>query len=545
MFINRREHATKENRTRLFVAIIVLFIVCATICGSVIAKGNSHEEGYEESGFTLKKLLMPGKLIQGHAKNEAECRSCHEKFSNKTQSGLCLDCHEQIAEDFEERSGFHGLKQNLMDSQCVSCHSEHEGRDADIMNIDTDRFEHKWTNFELKGKHLGAECQQCHSADKKYRDTPNRCLSCHQENNPHNGAFSEECQDCHTEETWDKTRFAHNDVGYALKGRHEQTECAACHPANSYNSTPDDCFSCHVLSDVHNGANGELCADCHTENDWNKITFNHDIDTEFKLRAAHKKASCNSCHKDTDFDKAIKSSCVSCHKFNDVHAGKNGSDCQQCHVETQWKKVSFSHTKNTDFKLEGKHADLLCESCHRGEIDDPLESQCISCHKLDDVHKQQQGTKCESCHNPEGWQDEVRFNHELTSFPLLGMHALASCQSCHLTREYIDTKSECIDCHDPDSGHGAALGKECGNCHNPNDWKLWLFDHNLQTDFKLDGEHQNLSCNSCHDKPAKKKVIRAKTCVSCHLGDDKHGGRFGRQCERCHTTNSFSEIRLQ
>jgi hypothetical protein len=33
------------------------------------------------------------------------------------------------------------------------------------------------------------------------------------------------------------------------------------------------------------------------------------------------------------------------------------------------------------------------------------------------------------------------------------------------------------------------------------------------------------------------------SCVSCHLAEDVHDGAFGRQCEKCHVTDSFKRIK--
>jgi hypothetical protein len=33
-------------------------------------------------------------------------------------------------------------------------------------------------------------------------------------------------------------------------------------------------------------------------------------------------------------------------------------------------------------------------------------------------------------------------------------------------------------------------------------------------------------------------------CSSCHRKDDVHDGEFGPQCERCHTTESFKQLRV-
>ena len=58
--------------------------------------------GFSNPGFAqnaFERLVMPGQLIQGHAKLEAECSKCHSPFSPKAQDDLCLACHKAIAAD--------------------------------------------------------------------------------------------------------------------------------------------------------------------------------------------------------------------------------------------------------------------------------------------------------------------------------------------------------------------------------------------------------------------------------------------------------------
>ena len=57
----------------------------------------------------LEKLVIPGPVIQGHAKVEQECGKCHEPFSRQSQTRLCLDCHKETAADRKARKGFHGF----------------------------------------------------------------------------------------------------------------------------------------------------------------------------------------------------------------------------------------------------------------------------------------------------------------------------------------------------------------------------------------------------------------------------------------------------
>jgi hypothetical protein len=224
-----------------------------------------------------------------------------------------------------------------------------------------------------------------------------------------------------------------------------------------------------------------------------------------------------------------------------VHQGTLGKKCAACHVTADWKKVVFKHNKVTRFPLKKRHNKLACRTCHMGP--DPkkekLGTACFTCHQKDDVHKGQEGKLCNGCHNEAGWGAEVFFDHDLTRFPLIGLHATASCEECHLTRKYRNTVLECIGCHKPKDVHEGRLGIDCKLCHNPNGWAFWRFDHDRQTDYRLDGAHLGLDCRACHRKVAEREINLPTACFSCHRKDDVHRRSFGTRCERCHTTDSF------
>jgi len=508
------------------------------VCGSPNAD--------ENQSFSFKKLMMPGDVIDGHAEYEQECGKCHGTFNNISQTTLCLDCHEDVAADIQQAQGFHGLPADAKNHECRDCHSDHIGRQGDIVKLDNDSFDHLKTDFELKGKHIDAPCTSCHLPDKKHREAPDQCVDCHEKDDRHRGVLGKECQDCHSSKGWQETRFDHDDTEFPLLGKHQETQCNACHPDEKYTATPTRCVACHTLNDVHNGKNGEQCSDCHQEKSWGEISFDHDKDTDFKLTGRHDKLACSSCHQDSDLKKELATECIVCHQNDDEHQGRNGKECNSCHVTSSWSKMTFDHDSDTDFTLQGSHNKLSCESCHRDSIkDEELGTGCNDCHQVDDVHDGQEGSQCNNCHGQTGWREQVRFNHDLTTFPLVGMHAVTACESCHTSKVFRDTDNNCIACHQDDDSHNRALSPNCGSCHNPNDWQLWLFNHDKQTDFKLDGSHKELSCNGCHIKPAKTKVKQSSACVACHLNDDVHNRGFGRACERCHVTESFKKIRIQ
>lgn len=495
----------------------------------------------------FETLIMPGEVISGHAKVESECTECHARLDDTPQNTLCLDCHEDVGKDLQSKQGFHGRKAGLADQECKSCHTDHKGRDADIVKLNKDTFDHDGTDFKLKDAHLGLSCDSCHATGKAFRAAPNNCIGCHREDDPHKQRLGEQCSDCHSARNWTETKFDHAKTDFALKGAHKEVTCSACHPNQRYENTPDDCYSCHALNDVHNGLNGQKCADCHTEQRWDEASFDHAKDTKFPLRGRHAKLDCEVCHTDAPAKLKLKTECIACHRADDSHHGRNGTQCANCHGADNWTEARFDHDRKTDFPLRGKHSDVACDSCHRGSLTDKLGGECIDCHRADDVHRGKQGEDCARCHKESGWGDQVVFDHDLTPFPLIGLHATVPCEECHVSAVFQDVAKQCSDCHAADDVHKQGLGTACASCHNPNGWSLWEFDHDTATDYPLRGAHHDLVCAACHDKPVKDgaEVALAKHCNACHGQDDIHRGRFGQQCDRCHSEESFDQVEMR
>jgi hypothetical protein len=58
----------------------------------------------------------------------------------------------------------------------------------------------------------------------------------------------------------------------------------------------------------------------------------------------------------------------------------------------------------------------------------------------------------------------------------------------------------------------------------------------------LSGAHSNIGCAECHIKPLS-KTKPSMVCGACHAENDVHAGRFGPQCQECHTTSTFKRPR--
>jgi len=493
--------------------------------------------GWAQAG-TVETALMPGQVIEGHAKWEEDCTLCHKRFDKAAQTTLCLDCHKDVRNDVNQQQGFHGRFKK--EQGCRECHTEHKGRAEDIAPINERTFDHSQTDFILRDSHADAkkvECKACHKPKIKYRDTPSDCYGCHQKDDKHNDRAGKSCADCHTEQIWKKIRFDHNKTTYPLKGKHAEVSCKSCHTGDRYKNTPTECYACHKKDDKHNGQEGTKCETCHQDRTWKDAPFNHHK-SRFPLLGKHVQVKCKACHLTPAF-KDAPMDCYGCHRKDDTHKGAVGQVCADCHSEQNWKEVRFNHDK-TRYKLRHKHADVPCKDCHQNNRYKDTPMECYACHKKDDKHNGQEGTKCETCHQDRTWKD-APFDHHKSRFPLLGKHAQVKCKACHLTPAFKDAPTDCYGCHRKDDTHKGTYGERCEACHGADDWKTLTFDHDLQTHYPLRGKHLTTTCALCHQG----YLYKDKTptdCYACHRKDDTHKGQFNEQCAGCHTERDWKTL---
>jgi hypothetical protein len=488
----------------------------------------------------IESVMAPGKLIEAHVKLENDCKQCHVKLDRKAQDSLCMACHKEVGADVRVKSGFHG---RLADTTCRTCHTDHKGRDARVVKLDTKTFDHTKTDFKLLGKHEKVECAKCHITGKKYREASLECSVCHKKDDVHKGSLGPKCTDCHTESSWKEARFDHDTTKFPLTGKHTDTKCVDCHKDNVYKDTPKNCYACHRKVDDqkgHKGQFGEKCDTCHSTKEWKPSTFNHDTDTKYQLRGKHHGTACRDCHTGNLYKDKLSQECYACHKKDDKHKESLGQKCGSCHTEKNWKESpKFDHAA-TDFPLLGKHAKVECKDCHKSQMFKEAPKDCFGCHAKDDKHKTTLGQACADCHSEKDWKTtEGRFRHDRTRFQLRNGHAqpAVKCVACHKDlQSYRNTSMVCGSCHKKDDKHEGQLGEKCDKCHNDKVWKGISFDH-AQSRFPLVGRHVAATCVSCHSSLRYKDA--QMDCYSCHKADDKHKQKFGTQCESCHNPRAW------
>ncbi len=424
--------------------------------------------GSAAGAIEVEKLVMPGEVIAGHAETEADCSACHKAFARDKQNQLCLDCHQLISTDLSNKRGFHGLNPEIADAGCSSCHTDHIGRDAEIVVFDADDFDHRFADFLLRGAHQEVACKDCHEPAALYREASSVCVACHRDDDAHKGGLGDECASCHVESDWLTVRFDHlAESGFALLGAHDAVACQDCHQDLQFANTPDTCIGCHRSDDVHEGLLGEDCAACHNEQRWTASRFDHNTLTDFPLLGGHAPLECEACHFEPVNFASPGTACADCHGKDDPHDNQLGTDCAACHNERSWlEDVRFDHSL-TLFPLFGEHTDVACEGCHETARFLDASTACVDCHQDEDVHNGTLGQNCGACHNPAGWE-LWRFDHFISAgFLLDGAHAELLCEDCHT--EPVDlgmsTSSRCVDCHREDDVHNGEFGRDCERCH--------------------------------------------------------------------------------
>jgi len=513
--------------------------------------------------FNVSSQISPGDLSKSHANLEgvSNCTQCHS-VGNKVTREKCLACHKDIKAEIDAHKGFHSSKE-VGQKNCAVCHSDHHGRNFDMVRLNKRLFNHNLTGFVLKGEHAKQECAKCHKPEfikdpvlKKragtYLGLSQNCLSCHEDY--HQGKLSSKCAECHNFNSWkNATGFDHSKTKFPLLGKHRNVKCLDCHKFEILNGKKfqrfnglqfSNCTACH--EDVHKNKFGQDCKRCHTEESFffNKSmkTFNHDK-TDFKLIGEHRQVDCKECHKSGKMTDPIKhDQCQDCHKdyHKDEFKHRDGTkpDCNQCHTNDGFTPSSFTIERhNKKFKLEGAHLATSCAACHKKEgawTFRKMGKRCVDCHKNE--HEGQIEDKfmpdkdCSICHNVFNWK-KITFDHDKTGYKLEGEHANTACSECHYgknekgvrTQQFKGLTKECSSCHkDSHAGQFEVEGKtNCARCHGFDKFENSKFEHNTSR-FKLDGAHAKVKCEECH-KPVmdnKGKYIQYKfndiACVTCH-----------------------------
>ena len=80
-------------------------------------------------------------------------------------TGLCSNCHKEIAWLVERSRGLHG---RVRQQRCAECHPDHAGKDFALISWPDggapERFDHARAGWPLEGRHARQRCADCHKA---------------------------------------------------------------------------------------------------------------------------------------------------------------------------------------------------------------------------------------------------------------------------------------------------------------------------------------------------------------------------------------------
>jgi len=337
---------------------------------------------------------------------KVDCFSCHAKTTNpklvfQDKLGIdetnCVKCHE------DKHSGKLG-------NDCTKCHNEIKF----VSSKTLESFDHKTTDYPLVGRHQKVDCKQCHKTEKYTQAIDfSACKNCHTDY--HKGEFiknglTPDCKQCHSlNQGFDNTLFTteqHQKSKFPLEGAHGATPCFACHVSEkeklwTFKNLGITCSECH--QDQHKDLiqtkfyPNKKCTACHNSETWNAINFDHKL-TKFPLEGKHLETDCRSCHFKLDTKNKITvqkfinldMKCSGCHTDNHKNQfALNGvTDCTRCHTSKNWLPEKFDHN-TTNFKLDGRHAQVACNLCHKAVNESKNlvsnykieKHQCIDCHR--------------------------------------------------------------------------------------------------------------------------------------------------------------------
>lgn len=519
-----------------------------------------HLGGAAVAQAQLGALVSPGRLHKTHVSLEgvSNCLQCHSQ-GQQVAAAKCLTCHQPIATRIAAKKGVH----RAVTTDCVTCHVEHAGADAELRPFDQQAFDHgRDAGYPLTGLHapVAANCAACHKT-RSFLTAQTDCASCHSD--PHKGSLGAQCSTCHSTAvafTAAAKGFDHSKARFPLVGAHGKVACESCHKNKQYKGIAfASCSSCHA--DPHKSKLGTACASCHADTAWRTTKVDH-ARTAFPLRGKHASVECAKCHvKPAATVKPRSDTCAACH--TDPHRGVFKQDCGSCHTESSFQKGTFDHGATT-FALADKHAGLACVACHktaRPAANDfrGLKTACESCHT--DVHRGELGLSCEKCHSAKTFAVPV-FTHANPRAFFAGQHASLTCAECHVstmqpTRTaatipafrvgYPTTPTACLSCHK--DVHLGQLKAACETCHTVESPKFAVaaFAH-AGTGFPLTGKHVPLACEQCHKVEtgvfpsgpgtARRLTGVGTTCVSCH--EDIHRGQLDQSCQTCHSSDTFA-----
>jgi hypothetical protein len=219
--------------------------------------------------------------------------------------------------------------------------------------------------------------------------------------------------------------------------------------------------------------------------------------------------------------------------------------------------------------LSAAHASLgtKCKSCHETNVGVTV-AKCIVCHANDERLLGRQPSafhanigECSTCHVEHQGTNIRPVLMDHVALARIGMRTLeraagkdagsattvASLKTWLRVRnfEHLDEKStgevlNCVGCHSTKDKHLGLFGQECAQCHSTTKWTISGYQH---------PSPRSTQCAECHQAPPSHYMMHF-SMISTKIAGQEDAGKTGccgpvevRQCQRCHQTTSWNDIR--
>ncbi len=366
------------------------------------------------SAETMPKMLILNRQQANEKINDYEAVRFMHKAHASRLDGNCSLCHHKVQRHKGDRIG-EALEFSDMDERkpasCVACHQYPNEADA------PDRPG-------LKGAYH-AQCIGCHEQEKS-ENAPTDCTGCHAKRTPDHGEFihfagkpdpreiTSRCLECHEQVGEDILQTAHwkwEGPSPHTKGYEHRTDLGKKKVINNY---------C-----IHVRSNEARCSQCHIGYGWENDEFDFNDPTNIDCLVCHDttgtyakdapngglpKAEVNTVQVASHIGKTSRQTCGKCHFFGggganvkhgdleptlmnppdefDVHMGRAGMDCQDCH-RTQEHRIA-----GQCLAIPTSEGRVSCEQCHG---DKPHNMNHDIGFHLD---KHTRSVSCQTCHIP-------------------------------------------------------------------------------------------------------------------------------------------------
>ncbi len=168
-------------------------------------------------------------------------------------------------------------------------------------------------------------------------------------------------------------------------------------------------------------------------------------------------------------------------------------------------------------------------------------------------------------------------DHGRTGYALVGVHATARCESCHLNGVFKGTPRDCASCHTSGASHARSnvvkpanhlpTQNPCDTCHVPRAFSAARFSHSGVQSGTCATCHNGIytngkpsthlstqaSCDTCHRSSGWRPAsgfdhtnVTPGSCATCHNGTTATGKRAqhmpvaqASSCDNCHRTSSW------